>query len=37
MQINERIRKVREYRDITQKDLGIELGFPDKSAAVRIA
>ena len=37
MQINERIRIVREYRNKTQKDLGIELGFPDKSAAIRIA
>ena len=37
MQISECIRIVRKYRGITQKDLGIELGFPYKSTAVRIA
>jgi len=37
MQIYERIKKVREFRSVTQKDLGIALGFPANSAAVRIA
>ena len=37
MQIGERIKKIREFRDITQKDLGVDLGFPANSAAVRIA
>ena len=37
MQIAARIKKVREFRAVTQKDLGIALGFPESSAAVRIA
>ena len=37
MQISERIKKVREYRNIKQKDLGVAIGFPATSAAVRIA
>lgn len=37
MQIGERIRKIREYRNIKQKDLGVAIGFPVGSAAVRIA
>lgn len=37
MQISERIKKVREYRNIKQKDLGVAIGFPAASAAVRIA
>lgn len=36
MQINERIKRVREYRKITQKELGLALGGTEKSAAVRI-
>lgn len=35
--MSERIKKVREYRNIKQKDLGIAIGFPTTSAAVRIA
>ena len=37
MQISERIKKVREYRNIKQKDLGVAIGFPATSASVRIA
>lgn len=37
MQIGERIKRIREFRKMTQKDLGIAVGFPPKSAAVRIA
>ena len=36
MQICERIKRVRDYRKMTQKDLGIALGCTEKSAAVRI-
>ena len=36
MQINERIKRTREYRNITQKELGIALGGTEKSATVRI-
>ena len=37
MQISERIKRIQEFRRITQKDLGVEIVFPEKSAAVRIA
>ncbi len=37
MQIGERLKKVREFRKITQKELGLALGYPIKSAGVRIA
>ena len=37
MQIGERIKRIREFRKMTQKDLGISIGFPPKSATVRIA
>lgn len=37
MQICERIKNVRDYRNIKQQDLGIAIGFPTTSAAVRIA
>lgn len=37
MQIGERIKRIREFRKMTQKDLGVEIGFPAKSAAVCIA
>ncbi len=37
IQISERIKKVREYRNIKQKDLGVAIGFPATSAAVRVA
>ncbi len=36
MQINERIKRIREFRNMTQKELGIALGGTEKSAAVRI-
>ena len=36
MQINERIKCIREFRNMTQKDLGLALGSTEKSAAVRI-
>lgn len=36
MQISERIKRVREYRNMTQKELGLALGSAEKSAAVRI-
>ena len=32
MQINERIKRIREYRNMTQKELGIALGSTEKSA-----
>ena len=37
MQVGERIKRIREFRQIKQKDLGIAIGYPPKSAAVRIA
>lgn len=37
VQIGERIKKIREFRKITQKDLGVALGFPLTSASIRIA
>ena len=37
MQIGERIKRIREFRHMTQKELGVAIGFPQKSAAVRIA
>lgn len=37
MTIGERIKRVRMKRGMTQKELGIALGFPDRSADVRIA
>jgi transcriptional regulator with XRE-family HTH domain len=37
MTIGERIRRVRMQRGLTQKELGIALGFPERSADVRIA
>ena len=36
MQINERIKRIREYRNMTQKELGIALGGAERSAAVRV-
>lgn len=35
--IGGKIKKWREYRHKTQKDLGLECGFPESSADVRIA
>lgn len=37
MKIGKRIRFFRELRGMTQKELGIEVGFSEKSADVRIA
>ncbi len=37
MTIGERIRRIRTLRGMTQKDLGIALGFPARSADVRVA
>ena len=35
--IGERIKFFRNYRNMTQKELGVKAGFPSKSADVRIA
>lgn len=35
MQIGERIKKIREFRNLSQKELGIAVGFPEKSASAR--
>lgn len=37
MEIGERIRRIRMKRGMTQKELGLALGFPENSADVRIA
>ena len=37
MNIGERIKRIRTMRSMTQKDLGIALGFPERSADVRVA
>lgn len=37
MQTGERLKRIREFRHMTQKELGMALGYPQKSAAVRIA
>ena len=37
MNTGERIKRIRTLRGMTQKDLGIALGFPERSADVRIA
>lgn len=37
IQISERIKKMLEYRNIKQKNLGVAIAFPATSAAVRIA
>jgi transcriptional regulator with XRE-family HTH domain len=37
MSIGDRIKRVRNFRDITQKDLGIAVGFAENTADVRIA
>ncbi|MBM5604538.1 XRE family transcriptional regulator [Listeria seeligeri] len=36
MSVGSRIRRVRKFRDMTQKELGIALGYDEKSADVRI-
>jgi len=37
MKIGERIQKVRKIKGMTQRELGLEMGFPYMSADVRIA
>ena len=37
MNIGEHIKRIRTLRGMTQKDLGIALGFPERSADVRVA
>ena len=37
MNIGERIKRIRTLRGMTQKDLGIALGFPERSSDVRVA
>ena len=37
MNIGYRLKKIREFRKLTQKQLGLALGYPDASASVRIA
>ncbi|MGN0604116.1 MAG: helix-turn-helix domain-containing protein, partial [Oscillospiraceae bacterium] len=37
MTIGEKIKNARNLRGLTQKELGIKLGFDEKSADVRIA
>ncbi len=37
MLIGDRIKRIREFRGVRQKDLGLALGFPAQSASVRIA
>lgn len=37
MTIGKRIKRIREFRGITQRDLGLALGYPENSATVRIA
>lgn len=37
MQVGERIRQARKHRGITQRELGLKAGFPEKSADTRIA
>ena len=37
MAIGERIKRIRNFRNLTQKDLGIAIGFAERTADVRIA
>lgn len=37
MTIGQRIKKIREFRGMTQRFLGLQLGFPENTADVRIA
>jgi len=37
MQIGQRIKQARKHRGLTQKDLGLMVGFDEKNADVRIA
>lgn len=36
MQIGERLKRIREFRGMTQKELGLAIGFSDSTARVRI-
>jgi transcriptional regulator with XRE-family HTH domain len=37
MAIGERIKRIRNFRNLTQKDLGVAIGFAERTADVRIA
>lgn len=37
MNVGDRIKRIRTLRGMTQKELGLAIGFPEKSADVRIA
>ncbi len=37
MTTGQRIKKIREFRGLTQTAFGVQLGYPEKSASVRIA
>ena len=37
MAVGDRIKRVRNFRGMTQKELGIAVGFDEKSADIRIA
>ena len=37
MAIGERIKRIRNFRNLTQKDLGVAIGFAESTADVRIA
>lgn len=37
MTVGQRMKRIRQYRGMTQKQLGILLGFPENTADVRIA
>lgn len=37
MSLGEKIRKIRNFRGLTQRDFGLMLGYEDKNADVRVA
>ena len=37
MAVGERIKRARNFRGMTQKELGVAIGFEEKSADIRIA
>ena len=37
MSVGDRIKRARNFRGMTQKELGIAVGFDEKSADIRIA
>ena len=37
MAVGDRIKRVRNFRGMTQKELGVSVGFDEKSADIRIA